>query len=779
MCGVCVPDQLAEDQLETVEGVVDHIVNVSYNERTVLRLTTAGDEGPEQITALGQALFGTRPGESLRLRGQWTVHAAYGRQFRTEECERTEPSSEAAIRIYLASGLVRGIGPKRAATIVDRFGEQTLKILSAAPERLTEVPGIGEKLLASIVAAWEEHKAIADIMMFLQSLGISPNLAVKIYTTYKEQDIDPFTVVREQPYQLCRDVRGIGFLIADKIALKVGVPKNSDQRLQAAMLHVLGETAAEGHCYTELRPLLAHTRHLLDDGDPAMFEALENNVLRCALQALTDSGDVVTEIVEQPGTGDAVGLRRGEIAALPRLHRAETGAAHHVRRLLTTVTMLPTLAAWDQQLAAVIGSDKAGLSDEQHAAVLTALTMPVSVLTGGPGCGKTHTLRLLVELAQDAGAVVALAAPTGKAAKRLEEATGQPAMTVHRLIKQETGDDLFDHVSLLATADLVIIDEASMLDIDLANRLLQAIPHGCHLLLVGDIDQLPSIGAGRVLRDLLQFKGLPRTRLTQVFRQNQGSGAIVHAARKILAGELPTRAPGVFGLEYIHNREELARRVVGLVTEQIPQHWKVTPEDVQVLCPMRKHAAGVIDLNQQLQSRLNPPAADKPEFRHGLIPYRLGDRVLQIRNNPRRNDNGVFNGATGVISDVRTDEHALTVTFNDGDIADYPFIDLDELLHSYALTVHRSQGSEYPFVVIPMTTAAHFLLHRNLLYTAVTRAQRGVIVMGQSEAITRAVEEVTTHRRRTLLTHRIENGTVIVPGPRGVQKPARGQMAWD
>ncbi|MFE1519609.1 ATP-dependent RecD-like DNA helicase [[Kitasatospora] papulosa] len=766
-------DQLSLGHRECVEGVVEHVVHVSYDQRTVLRLAPVTGEGTEPVTALGRVLFGAGPGESLRVSGAWAVHPHFGRQFRAEECERTQPSTERAIRHFLAAGPVRGIGPKRAALIVDRFGEQTLQVLTESPLQLTEVPGIGQKLLASILTAWEEHQAIAEIMMFLQALGVSPNLALRIYHTYKQLDVHPLEVVKERPYELSRDVHGVGFLTADRIALAVGVPKQSEQRLEAAVLHVLQQTSLEGHCFTEVRALVAKTRHLLDDGDPLMLEVLDDSVLRCALRGLCVRGDAVVETLSLPGA------RGREIAGLERWHRAETGAAHHVRRLAAAPSALATLAPWADLLAGVSGPDRAGLSDEQSAAVLTALAHGLSVLTGGPGCGKTHTLRTLVELAQGEGAVVAMAAPTGKAAKRLEESTGQPAMTVHRLIRQETGDSLFDHTSVLQSADLVIVDEASMLDIELAHRLLSAVPDGCHLLLVGDTDQLPSISPGRVLRDLLAHAPIARARLTRVFRQDTGSGAIVHAARTILAGELPRRTPGVFGLEYNSDRDQLAQRTVDLVTDKIPQHYGVAPHDVQVLCPGRKHAAGVIDLNLRLQERLNPAAPDRPQHFHNGVAFRLGDRVLQIRNNPRRGADGVFNGATGLITGLDLEGHALTVTFTDGDSADYPFVDLDELLHSYALTVHRSQGSEYPFVIIPLTTTAHFLLHRNLLYTAVTRAQRGVVVLGQSDAVLRAVQTVTTVRRRTLLTHRIEQGTVIVPEARTARSATHGQLAWD
>jgi exodeoxyribonuclease V alpha subunit len=749
-----VPHPVPLDAPEVVEGVVDHLLHVSYDERTVLRLTAVTGE-EESVTAVGTALFGVRPGESLRLHGSWVHHPRHGRQFRAEQCERTMPADERAIRFYLGSSMIRGIGPVLASAIVDVFGEQTLRVIDAEPQRLLEVHGIGQIRLGRITAAWQEQKAIAEIMVFLQGLQITPALAVKIYTTYAGTDDDPMRIVRRTPYRLCRDVRGVGFVNADKIALAVGIPKHSDARLQAALLHELDQAGANGHCHLPVRLLIARTCQLLTDDDPASVEILDDAVLRQALEALRGQGEVVIETLPLPVLDGTDALADTEIAMLPRRHRDEMQLAFHVRRLLASTPALSGLAPWAEHVAALTGPETAGLTDEQHKAILTALTRPLSILTGGPGCGKTHTLRTLVDLAEEEDAVVALAAPTGKAAKRLEETCGQAAMTVHRLIRPPDGDSLFDHASVLETADLVIIDEASMLDLALAHRLFAALRDGCHLLLVGDTDQLPSVGPGRVLRDLLDVEGIPRTRLTKVFRQRDEGAAITLNAHRILRGERPREDPKVFWNRPVSSAKDIAERVVDLVCELMPKHFGASPEDIQVLCPGKKNVAGMTDLNLRLQQRLNPPSDDRPQHYHGGAAFRLGDRVQQVRNNPHRNESGVFNGSSGSISAVDTETHQLTVTFHDGEVATYPFIDLDELVHAYALTVHRSQGSEYPFHRPHGQRRRMMLLQRNLLYTAVTRARYGVMLIGQTEAVERAIANNRTQRRNTALAHRI------------------------
>ncbi|GAA3299110.1 SF1B family DNA helicase RecD2 [Streptomyces cinereospinus] len=763
---------------DAVEGVVEHLLHVSYDERTVLRLRRTADDDPG-ITVVGKALFGVRPGECVRVRGRWTQHLRYGGQFLAERCDRTMPADERAIRMYLASGMIRGIGPALAGAIVDRFRDQTLKIIDTEVQRLLEVHNIGDIRLARITAAWQEQKSISEIMVFLQSLNITPGLAVKICTAYADTDDDPMHIVRRTPYRLCRDVRGIGFDKADKIALAVGIPKHSDERLQAALTHELDLAAGQaGHCHLPVRVLLFRTRTLLKDDDPATAEILDDVVLRHALKALCDQSEVIIETLPLPardGTGTLVDT---EIAVLPRLHRDETQLAHHVRRLLSARSLLAELAPWADRLAELATSETAGLTEEQHHAILTALTSPVSILTGGPGCGKTHTLRTLVEIADEAHAQVALAAPTGKAAKRLEETTGRDAMTVHRLIRPPDGHTLFDHASPLDSADLIVIDEASMLDTNLARKLTAAIRDGCHLLLVGDVDQLPSVGPGRVLRDLLDVDHIPRTRLTRVFRQHDDSAAIVRNAHRILRGELPEDDPKAFWNRHVPDPEEVAQRVVDLAADLMPRHFGVLPTDIQILCPGKKNIAGMTDLNLRLQLRLNPPADDKPQHYHDGNAFRLGDRVQQIRNNPHRGEAGIFNGSSGTITALDLEAHTLTVTFDDAEEATYPFAELDELIHAYALTVHRSQGSEYPYVIVPVIReTGDLLLQRNLLYTAITRARQGAMIIGHAEAVERAIANNRTLRRNTALTHRITDTQPTVPAPR--RNPVTGQLAWD
>ncbi|WP_055557120.1 ATP-dependent RecD-like DNA helicase [Streptomyces sp. NBRC 110028] len=759
---------------DRIDGVVDHLVHVTYDHHTVLRLTSADDTPrPQTITAVGKALFGTQPGESLCLTGTWIHHPRYGRQFKTEMCERTLPATRRATRLYLASGLIHGIGETLATAIVDQFGDQTLHIIDTEPHRLLEVHGIGPTRLNRITQAWHTQKAIAEIMVFLQGLGISAHLAVKIHQTYTDDDQNPMEVVRQTPYQLCRDIHGIGFETADRIALAVGIPKHSDQRLQAALLHTLTQARARGDCHLPERTLLARTRHLLTDNDPATADILEDPILRQALDALRADGETVIEALPTPVLEDADVYHAVTAVSLTSMYRAETGLAEDILRLHHAPPTLADRADWSSLLALTALT---GLTEEQQKSVLTALTTPVSVLTGGPGCGKTHTLRTLVALTEQAGITIALAAPTGKAAKRMEEATGHPAMTVHRLIHLPPNpSDQPNAQTRLEAADLIVIDEASMLDIQLAARLTAAIRTGCHLLLVGDTDQLPSVGPGRVLRDLLAVPDIPRTQLTHIFRQDDGSAAIIDNAHRILRGLPPQPADRVFGCRPLENPETIAEHVTELVATHIPHHFNTAPEDIQVLCPARRHATGTLALNARLQARLNPPAPDKPQHHHEGHIFRLGDRVLQIRNQPHRGTNGVFNGSTGTITAIDTDAHQLTVTLTDGEPVPYLFTDLDELLHAYALTVHRSQGSEYPYVIIPMTTSAGQLLQRNLLYTAVTRARQGVMLIGQPSAVHQALANTHTRRRFTALEHRIRHHTTATPRSRAIQTV--GQLA--
>ncbi|WP_275559159.1 ATP-dependent RecD-like DNA helicase [Streptomyces sp. 5-6(2022)] len=744
---------------ESIDGIVSHLLYIGYDQRTVLRLALAAsgtDTDVDEVTALGSALFGCKPGESLRLTGVWADHPRHGRQFKVRLCERTMPAGVRAIRLYLASGMIRGIGPILASSIVDRFGEETLNVIDTAPDQLLQVFGIGAKRLAGILEAWREQRAIAELMVFLQGLGIFPTLAVKIYQHYSKVDQNPLTAVRNSPYTLCRDVRGIGFVTADRIALAGGIPKHSQERLQAALLATLDQSVTRGDCHLSTEDLMNRTRRLLKDDDRATVRFLHGDVLGGALADLRRSGYVVMESIPLRVEEGVDVFRSVDIVSNPRMHRAESALAHHVMGMLSTDTRT-TAAPWQQCLDAT--PEAGDLTSEQRQGVLNAFTRPLSVLTGGPGCGKTHTLRTVVELADSAGLKIALGAPTGKAAKRLEQLTGQPAQTVHRLLHAPEGNTLFDHSSMLEAAQLVVVDEASMLDVQLAAQLFGKIPHGCHLLLVGDTDQLPSVGPGLVLRDLLAVPAIPRTRLTKIFRQADASSAIVDNAHRVLHGHRPIAGPPTFSMYPRLDRDALADDVVRFVTSR-PKD--VSAEEIQVLCPSKKHAAGLTDLNIRLQAALNPPMANKAEQHHDGRVLRTGDRVVQTRTNRHL---GVLNGSTGVITAIETDAARLTVDFEGLTIV-YPFTDLDDLLHSYAMTVHRSQGSEYPYVIIVLPESVPALLTRNLLYTAITRARSRVFLLYQDRAVSWAVNNISSNRRNTALEHRIARGDMAVPSSR-------------
>ncbi|WP_138897940.1 SF1B family DNA helicase RecD2 [Streptomyces chryseus] len=726
-----------------IEGVLERITYANEeNGYTVARVDTG--RGGDLLTVVG-SLLGAQPGESLRMEGRWGSHAQYGKQFTVENYTTVLPATIQGIRRYLGSGLIKGIGPVMADRITTHFGVDTLDVIESAPKRLIEVPGLGPKRTKMIAAAWEEQKAIKEVMIFLQGVGVSTSIAVRIYKKYGDSSI---AVVKNEPYRLAADVWGIGFLTADKIAQSVGIPHDSPERVKAGLQYALSQSTDQGHCYLPEEQLISDAVKLLQ---------VDTGLVIDCLAELADEEGVVREKVPsaEGGQGDPV-----TAVYLVPFHRAEVSLAAQTQRLLRTPEdRMPAFrdVAWDKALAWLAGRTGAELAPEQQAAVRLALTEKVAVLTGGPGCGKSFTVRSIVELARAKKAKVVLAAPTGRAAKRLAELTGAEASTVHRLLELKPGGDAAYDRDRPLDADLVVVDEASMLDLLLANKLVKAVAPGAHLLLVGDVDQLPSVGAGEVLRDLLADGGpVPSVRLTRIFRQAQQSGVVTNAHR-INSGVHPiTQGLPDFFLFAEDETEDAGRVTVDVAARRIPAKFGLDPRrDVQVLAPMHRGPAGAGALNGLLQQAVTPARPDLPEKRFGGRVFRVGDKVTQIRNNYEKGQNGVFNGTVGVVTSLSLDDQRLTVLTDEDEEVPYDFDELDELAHAYAVTIHRSQGSEYPAVVIPVTTGAWMMLQRNLLYTAVTRAKKLVVLVGSRKAIGQAVRTVSAGRRCTALDHRL------------------------
>jgi exodeoxyribonuclease V alpha subunit len=714
-----------------LEAVLERLTYVNEETGyTVARVATSRS-GPDLLTVVG-ALLGAQPGESLRLSGWWSSHPQYGRQFEVVSYTTVLPATVQGIRRYLGSGLVKGIGPVFAERIVDHFGLDTLQIIEESPNRLIEVSGLGPKRTAKITAAWAEQKAIKEVMLFLQGVGVSTSIAVRIYKKYGDASI---SVVKNSPYKLASDVWGIGFKTADTIAQAVGIPHDSPERVKAGLQYTLSQATDNGHCFLPVDDLSAEASKILEVPAGLIPSCLD-------------------ELVLEEGV-----VREDDHVYLVPFHRAEVSLASTLVRLLREKSdRMPHFhdVDWGKALSWLHKRTGSTLAPEQEAAVKLALTEKVAVLTGGPGCGKSFTVRSIVELAVAKQAKIQLVAPTGRAAKRLAELTGHPAATVHRLLKlQPGGDATFDRDNPL-DADLLVVDESSMLDLILANKLVKAIPPGAHLLLVGDVDQLPSVGAGEVLRDLLGADVIPRVRLTQIFRQAAESGVVTNAHR-INQGR-PPLLDGMrdFFLFPCDDTEATAALTVDVACTRIARKFGLDPRrDVQILTPMHRGPAGAGALNTLLQQELTPGREGLPERRVGGRVFRVGDKVTQIRNNYDKGVAGVFNGTVGVVTGLSPEEQTLTVRTDEDEVIEYDFDELDELAHAYAITIHRSQGSEYPAVVIPLTTSAWMMLQRNLLYTAITRAKKLVVLVGSRKALAAAVRTVSAGRRHTALTERL------------------------
>lgn len=717
-------------ELQTIEGTVELIT--FYNEEngyTVARFQPKRKD--YTITVVGN-LMSVNVGESLRLEGHWTTHAKYGRQFEIESYTVQMPATIEGIRKYLGSGLIKGVGPVTAERIVDHFGLDTLEVIETNPRRLKQVSGVGEKRVAMIEKAWAEQQSIKEIMLFLQAHDVTTGLAVKIYKEYGDAAIN---VVRHDPYRLARDVYGIGFITADKIAQAVGIAHDAPERVAAGAQHVLSSFSDDGHVFARRPELVQSAADILDVGP-----------------------DRVESAIDQLEAGNEVRVEDDAVYLRPFFY-AETGVANRLRKMLSVEHSRLAFyksAQWDRVFAHLNQGASFQLTEKQQYAVRTALTEKVSILTGGPGTGKTFTITTIIRLLKAKNKSVLLAAPTGRAAKRLSETTGEPAQTLHRLLEfaPHQGFKFLRDSDNPLDADMIIVDEASMIDLVLMNVLLKAVDATSHLLLVGDVDQLPSVGAGNVLRDMIGSGLIPTVALDTIFRQAPDSYIIVNAHR-INQGEFPifSRSSRDFFLFPHEAPAEAAARVLDLVAQRIPRKFNYDSiADIQVLSPMYRGEAGVGMLNERLQETLNPPEPAKPETQYGSRILRLGDKVMQIRNNY---DKDVFNGDMGLVVQVNVEDQILTVSFDDHPI-DYEFNELDELLHAYAVSIHKSQGSEYPVVVVPILTQHYILLQRNLLYTAVTRARELVVLVGTKRAIGIAVRNDKVAERNSGLAGRLQ-----------------------
>ncbi len=723
-------------QENKLEGVIDRLIY--SNEETGWTVAQMTVRAKGEVVVVGN-LFGTQPGETLSVEGQWTKDPRFGKQFKVESFKTVRPTTFIGIERYLSSGLVEGIGPAMAKRLVQTFGIDTLEIIDSEPERLREVEGIGKVRSARIRDAWQTQSRVRDLMVFLQGHGVSAKHAAKIHEVYGE---DALRVVKTTPHRLAQDLRGIGFKTADKMARLAGVAADAPERVEAGILHVLQQAVDSGHGFVEQLELIEGSTDLLQVDPPTVQRGIER---------LLDNDQL--ELVPIPGFEGKAAHIVGD-AIYPRwLERTEAGLAQRLRAL-TAQTRLPFNLDTDRAIQWYEQKTSIELASGQRSALAKALTAKVMVLTGGPGTGKTTLVRGVLDILQRKDVKILLAAPTGRAAKRLQESTGQDAKTLHRLleVRPDTGGFMRGPDNPL-TADLVVVDEASMLDLSLAYSLVKALDDDTRLLLVGDVDQLPSIGPGRFLADLIDSGVVEVARLTEIFRQAQASQIVVNAHR-IRAGLMPINAArgdedSDFYFIERSDPEPILDVIRRLVSDRIPNHFGLDAmSDIQILTPMQRGLLGAANLNAEIQALLNSGGT---EIQRGGHLLRTGDRVMQRRNNY---DLGTFNGDIGRVIGFDLQEQRATIDM-DGRTVIYPFASLDQLALAYACSIHKSQGSEYPCVVIPLHTQHFTLLQRNLIYTAVTRGRKLVIIVGSRRALDIAVHQQTSKRRRSLLAERL------------------------
>ena len=726
--------------LEDLQGQIERIT--FHNDETgftIARLKVKGFR--ELITAVGN-LMAPVPGQVLHATGEWTTHPQFGEQFKIIRYQTLVPATVAGIEKYLGSGLVKGIGPVMAKRIVKAFGKETLDVIEESVERLREVEGIGEKRVGMIGKAWSDQKEIREVMVFLQGHGVSAGYATKIFKQYRNQSIE---VVKENPYRLATDIFGIGFITADKIAENLGFAKDSPLRAEAGILYVLSQLSNEGHVYYPREGLLEKSCEILGVDRKIISEALSNlaSLKRIVVETLTEETD---EAVESAAAVYLYSFHVCEVGIASRLKKLQS--APHSRRKIDAEKAVE----WVQKQLSM------SLAPNQIEAVKSAVNSKVMVITGGPGTGKTTIIKAILTIFGRLGIDILLAAPTGRAAKRMSEATGREAKTIHRLLEfspQKMGFQKNEENPL--KCDLLVIDEASMIDTVLMYQLLKAVPVDATLILVGDVNQLPSVGPGSVLKDIIDSGAVPVATLTEIFRQAQDSTIIVNA-HLINSGVMPRLQPSDEGRNDFYfiektEPEDALRIILELVGGRIRKAFGFDPiDDVQILTPMNRGMVGTTNLNVELQKALNPR---EDGVTRGGRNFRVDDKVMQIRNNY---DKEVFNGDIGRIIRIDTEMQELTITF-DGRSVVYDYSDLDELVLAYAVSVHKAQGSEYPCVVIPLLTQHYILLQRNLLYTAITRGKRLVIVVGSKKALGIAVKNDKTQKRFTWLKNRLRHSS--------------------
>ena len=678
------------------------------------------------VTVVG-TMPDTHVGSVLSLEGIWKMDARYGRQFSVEKFEETLPATVYGIEKYLGSGLVKGVGPKFAKRIVEKFGKDTLNIIEDTPDKLLTVQGIGKVRVDRIKTSWQEQKEIKNIMLFLQSHEVSTSHATKIFKTYGSESI---AIVKENPYRLADDIWGIGFKTADSIAQKMGIDKGKFVRLRSGIFYTLNKLAEAGHCYATREQLIGKARELLE---------VEDAELEITLDEMIRTNDVIREVAGEQ-----------EAVYLPPYYFSESGCAKRLFRLMSCGKKKSEDA--EEILKKVADLSEITYDEIQWQAVKTAISSKVMVLTGGPGTGKTTTTLGIISAYKQAGCQIILAAPTGRAAKRMSEATGMEAKTIHRLLEYKPLEGYQKNEEYPLEGDVLILDECSMIDIMLMYNLLKALPEQMSLILVGDIDQLPSVGAGNVLRDIIDSGCVPVVRLTRIFRQAQGSRIIMNAHRINKGESIDMRGGKDSDFFFVtkESNQEVLDTIVQYCRTNLPRYYHVDPlQDIQVLTPMQRGECGAVNLNQVLQEAMNP---SKIFLRRGGTQYRLKDKVMQIRNDY---DKEVFNGDIGTITKVDMEERELTVLFDEREVI-YDVTELDELTLAYAVTIHKSQGSEYPIVVMPFTMSHFVMLQRNLLYTGVTRAKKILVLVGEKKAVYYAIKNETTTGRNTMLARRLQ-----------------------